>query len=138
MPMRFDIVSLFPEFVAQLAAHGVVGRAGERGLLWAQSGLSKPYTAAVLDPEDDGQPDLYLGLEPPARRFAILPDLALAAPDALLRTAHASTEASNSDLEGLAVADLDGDGTRELVAAVSAWTSYGLRVYQPSAAGLQF
>ena len=26
--MRFDIVSLFPEFVAQLAAHGVVGRAG--------------------------------------------------------------------------------------------------------------
>lgn len=31
--MRFDIVSLFPEFVAQLAAHGVVGRAGERGLL---------------------------------------------------------------------------------------------------------
>ena len=28
--MRFDIVSLFPEFVAQLAAHGVVGRAGER------------------------------------------------------------------------------------------------------------
>ena len=31
--MRFDVVSLFPEFVAQLAAHGVVGRAGERGLL---------------------------------------------------------------------------------------------------------
>lgn len=31
--MRFDIVSLFPEFVAQLATHGVVGRAGERGLL---------------------------------------------------------------------------------------------------------
>jgi predicted Ser/Thr protein kinase len=118
----------------QLQLHTLTG---ERGLLWAQSGLSKPYTAAVLDPEDDGQPDLYLGLEPPARRFAILPDLALAAPDALLRTAHASTEASNSDLEGLAVADLDGDGTRELVAAVSAWTSYGLRVYQPSAAGLQ-
>ena len=31
--MRFDIVSLFPDFVAQIAAHGVVGRAGERGLL---------------------------------------------------------------------------------------------------------
>lgn len=31
--MRFDIISLFPEFVAQLAAHGVVGRAGERGQL---------------------------------------------------------------------------------------------------------
>ena len=33
MPMRFDIVSLFPEFVSQIASHGVVGRAGERGLL---------------------------------------------------------------------------------------------------------
>ena len=30
MPMRFDIVSLFPGFVAQLAAHGVVGRAGDK------------------------------------------------------------------------------------------------------------
>ena len=31
--MRVDIVSLFPEFVAQCAAFGVVGRAQERGLL---------------------------------------------------------------------------------------------------------
>ena len=31
--MRIDLVSLFPEFVAQVAAHGVVGRAVERGLL---------------------------------------------------------------------------------------------------------
>ena len=31
--MRIDIVSLFPEFVAQVAGHGAVGRAQERGLL---------------------------------------------------------------------------------------------------------
>jgi len=31
--MRIDVVSLFPEFVAQCAAFGVVGRAQERGLL---------------------------------------------------------------------------------------------------------
>lgn len=31
--MRIDLVSLFPEFVAQVAVHGVVGRACERGLL---------------------------------------------------------------------------------------------------------
>ena len=31
--LRIDIVSLFPEFVAQVASHGVVGRARERGLL---------------------------------------------------------------------------------------------------------
>ena len=34
--MRVDIVSLFPDFVAQVAGHGVVGRAGERGLLALQ------------------------------------------------------------------------------------------------------
>lgn len=31
--MRIDVISLFPEFVAQCAAFGVVGRARERGLL---------------------------------------------------------------------------------------------------------
>ncbi|MBW3550786.1 MAG: tRNA (guanosine(37)-N1)-methyltransferase TrmD [Proteobacteria bacterium] len=31
--MRIDVISLFPEFVAQCAAFGVVGRAAERGLL---------------------------------------------------------------------------------------------------------
>lgn len=31
--MRIDLISLFPEFLAQIASHGVVGRAGERGLL---------------------------------------------------------------------------------------------------------
>ena len=29
--MRIDVVSLFPEFVAQVAGHGVVGRAIENG-----------------------------------------------------------------------------------------------------------
>lgn len=31
--MRIDLISLFPEFVTQLSAHGVVGRAQARGLL---------------------------------------------------------------------------------------------------------
>lgn len=31
--MRIDLVSLFPEFVSQVAGHGVLGRAVERGLL---------------------------------------------------------------------------------------------------------
>jgi tRNA (guanine37-N1)-methyltransferase len=31
--MRIDVVSLFPEFVSQIAGHGVVGRAQSRGLL---------------------------------------------------------------------------------------------------------
>ena len=28
--MRIDVISLFPEFVSQVAGHGVVGRAQER------------------------------------------------------------------------------------------------------------
>jgi len=31
--VRVDVISLFPEFLAQSAALGVVGRAQERGLL---------------------------------------------------------------------------------------------------------
>ena len=31
--MRIDVVSLFPEFVGQISAHGVVGRARERDLV---------------------------------------------------------------------------------------------------------
>jgi len=31
--MRIDVITLFPDFIAQCAAFGVVGRAGERGLL---------------------------------------------------------------------------------------------------------
>ncbi|NLA68853.1 MAG: tRNA (guanosine(37)-N1)-methyltransferase TrmD, partial [Gammaproteobacteria bacterium] len=36
--MRVDIVSLFPEFVAQVVGHGVVGRAAERGRLSLHGG----------------------------------------------------------------------------------------------------
>ena len=32
-PIRFDVVSLFPDFIAQAADVGVVGRARERGLV---------------------------------------------------------------------------------------------------------
>jgi tRNA G37 N-methylase TrmD len=33
MAMRIDVITLFPDFIAQCAAFGVTGRAGERGLL---------------------------------------------------------------------------------------------------------
>ncbi len=38
--MRFAVVTLFPELVAEVAAHGVVGRAAERGI--ASLGLVNP------------------------------------------------------------------------------------------------
>ena len=104
--------------------------------VWQQRSASKPYTATAFDLADDGKPDLYIGFEAPERRFAVLPDHATADAGALLRPAHAATQASESDVEGLVTADLDGDGTRELVAGVGAWTAYDLRVFQAGPAGL--
>ena len=68
MPMRFDIVSLFPEFVAQLAAHGVVGRAGERGLLsihgWNPRDHAEGNYRRVDDRPFGGGPGMVMLIEP--------------------------------------------------------------------------
>ena len=66
--MRFDIVSLFPEFVAQVAAHGVVGRAGERGLLSVHGWNPRDYAAGNYRRVDDrpfgGGPGMVMLIDP--------------------------------------------------------------------------
>lgn len=66
--MRFDIISLFPEFVAQLAAHGVVGRAGERGLLaihgWNPRDFAEGNYRRVDDRPFGGGPGMVMLIEP--------------------------------------------------------------------------
>ena len=66
--MRFDIVSLFPEFVAQLAAHGVVGRAGERGLLsihgWNPRDHAEGNYRRVDDRPFGGGPGMVMLVDP--------------------------------------------------------------------------
>jgi tRNA (guanine37-N1)-methyltransferase len=68
MPMRFDIVSLFPDFVAQLAAHGVVGRAGERGLLslhgWNPRDFADGNYRRVDDRPFGGGPGMVMMIDP--------------------------------------------------------------------------
>jgi len=68
MPMRFDIVSLFPEFVAQVAAHGVVGRAGERGLLslhgWNPRDFAEGGYRRVDDRPFGGGPGMVMLIDP--------------------------------------------------------------------------
>src|SRR5690606_39433851 len=68
MPVRFDIISLFPEFVAQLAAHGVVGRAAERGLLsihgWNPRDHAEGNYRRVDDRPFGGGPGMVMLIDP--------------------------------------------------------------------------
>ncbi|MGV8923603.1 MAG: tRNA (guanosine(37)-N1)-methyltransferase TrmD [Thermomonas sp.] len=66
--MRFDIISLFPEFVAQVASHGVVGRAGERGLLsihgWNPRDHAEGSYRRVDDRPFGGGPGMVMLVDP--------------------------------------------------------------------------
>ena len=66
--MRIDIVSLFPDFVAQVAGHGVVGRAGERGLLsvhgWNPRDFAEGSYRRVDDRPFGGGPGMVMLIDP--------------------------------------------------------------------------
>jgi len=66
--MRVDIVSLFPEFVAQCAAFGVVGRAQERGLLSLHGWNPRDYAPGNYRRVDDrpfgGGPGMVMLIDP--------------------------------------------------------------------------
>lgn len=66
--MRIEIVSLFPEFVAQCAAFGVVGRAVEKGLVTIHGWNPRDYAAGNYRRVDDrpfgGGPGMVMLIEP--------------------------------------------------------------------------
>jgi len=66
--MRIDLVSLFPEFIIQLAGHGVVGRAVERGLLSLHGWNPRDYAEGNYRRVDDrplgGGPGMVMMIEP--------------------------------------------------------------------------
>lgn len=68
MALRVDIVSLFPEFVAQCAAFGVVGRAQERGLLALHGWNPRDYATGNYRRVDDrpfgGGPGMVMLIDP--------------------------------------------------------------------------
>lgn len=68
MALRVDIVSLFPELVAQCAAFGVVGRAQERGLLSLQGWNPRDYATGNYRRVDDrpfgGGPGMVMMIDP--------------------------------------------------------------------------
>jgi tRNA (guanine37-N1)-methyltransferase len=72
--MRIDIVSLFPEFVEQCSAFGVVGRARERGLLSVHGWNPRDYADGNYRKVDDrtfgGGPGMVMLVEPLRRCLA--------------------------------------------------------------------
>ena len=66
--MRIDVISLFPEFVAQCAAFGVVGRAAERGLLsmhgWNPRDFAEGSYRRVDDRPFGGGPGMVMMIDP--------------------------------------------------------------------------
>ncbi|OAX57417.1 tRNA (guanosine(37)-N1)-methyltransferase TrmD [Xanthomonas graminis] len=66
--MRIDVISLFPEFVAQCAAFGVVGRAQERALLALHGWNPRDYATGGYRKVDDrpfgGGPGMVMMIEP--------------------------------------------------------------------------
>lgn len=66
--MRIDLVSLFPEFVEQLASHGVVGRARGRGLVSLHAFNPRDYAEGNYRRVDDrpfgGGPGMVMLIDP--------------------------------------------------------------------------
>ena len=66
--MRIDLISLFPEFVAQCAGFGVVGRAQERGLLAIHGWNPRDYAEGNYRRVDDrpfgGGPGMVMLIDP--------------------------------------------------------------------------
>ena len=66
--MRIDVISLFPEFIAQCAAFGVIGRAAERGQLalhgWNPRDFAEGSYRRVDDRPFGGGPGMVMLIDP--------------------------------------------------------------------------
>lgn len=66
--IRFDIITLFPEFAVNVGRHGVTGRAVERGLVSLQAYNPRDYTDDIHHTVDDrpygGGPGMLMKVEP--------------------------------------------------------------------------
>ncbi|MFC5578528.1 tRNA (guanosine(37)-N1)-methyltransferase TrmD [Lysobacter niabensis] len=66
--MRIDVITLFPDFIAQCAAFGITGRAGERGLLSLHGWNPRDYAEGNYRRVDDrpfgGGPGMVMLIDP--------------------------------------------------------------------------
>ena len=87
-----------------------------------------PYPRGIVDADGDRRPELYFGFQWPVRGFHVVDEDGS-------RGAHAASERTRSDLEGLVAADLDGDGVQEIVAAFGPPRAFDLRVFHADPTG---
>ena len=82
--MRIDVISLFPDFVAQLAGHGVVGRAIEGGLLSVHGWNPRDHAEGSYRRVDDrpfgGGPGMVMLVDPLRAALAAARDADAAPP----------------------------------------------------------
>ncbi len=95
--------------------------------LWRGPSASWVFHARAVDVDGDGARELLFGRAWPDLGFRGLFGLGGAA--AVERPAHATTDASGSELSALWQGDLDGDGEPEIVAAMGPWSAFDLRVF---------
>jgi len=90
--MRIDVLSLFPDFIAQCAGVGVVGRAAERGLISVQGWNPRDYATDNYRRVDErpfgGGPGMVMLMEP----LGACLDAALAADPAPARVIYTSPQ----------------------------------------------
>ncbi|TZF88749.1 tRNA (guanosine(37)-N1)-methyltransferase TrmD [Cognatilysobacter lacus] len=99
--MRIDVVSLFPEFVAQCAGFGVVGRAVERGLLSIHGTNPRDFAEGNYRRVDDrpfgGGPGMVMLVDPLRRALAS----ARASGDGPARVVYLSPQGARLDQAGV-------------------------------------
>ncbi len=100
--------------------------------LWRGPAADPFHVANALDLDGDGTQELLFGRKWGTLGFRVLTSLGGAAREQI---AHASTEASDSELSALWTGDLDGDGAQEIVAALGSWSAFDLRVFRAGGGG---
>lgn len=93
---------------------------------------AEPGPRAALRAPDGSLRALYFSFSVPLRGFHVLHD---PTGHATVGVAHAASARTGSDLEAMTIADLDGDGVDEVIAAFGPHRAYDLRVFHADAAG---
>ncbi len=96
-------------------------------------GADEPLAAAAADLDGDGAREIYLGTGPYGRELIELDRLSGGTWQ--IGQPHPDTDRTNSDINAIVAADLDGDGQDELAVVAGAWRAFDVRVLRSAGPG---